>query len=112
MEGNLRFKIGWASLIVGSKFIVLALFYSVLESNFPSTSPREAYIWRGDVTEGFLRYRFGGLYLKGPIQGGAYFRNFTVAFRSATKSYRVLHEQQRSGAAQVVHTHRTSYLSG
>ena len=38
-----------------------------------------AYIWRGDLTEGFLRYEFGGL-----IFGGAYtwrdlcFRNFTV----------------------------------
>ena len=34
---------------------------------FPSTSPRGAYIWRGDLTEGFLRYRLGGL-----IFGGAY----------------------------------------
>ena len=45
----------------------------VFEGNFPSTSPRGAYIWRGDLTEGFLRYEFGGL-----IFGGAYFRNFTV----------------------------------
>ena len=73
-EGNLRFKIDWASLIVGSEFTVFALFYFVFEGNFPSTSPRGAYIWRGDLTEGFLRYRFGGL-----IFGGAYFRNFTVA---------------------------------
>ena len=34
---------------------------------------RGAHIWRGDVTEGFLRYWFGGL-----IFGGAYFWNFTV----------------------------------
>ena len=27
MEGNLRFKIDWASLTVGNKFTVLALFY-------------------------------------------------------------------------------------
>ena len=67
MEGNLRFKINWASLIVGSKFTVFALFYFVFEGNFPSTSPRGAYIWRGDLTEGFLCYRFGGL-----IFGGAY----------------------------------------
>ena len=69
----MRFKIYWATLIVGSKFTVFALFYFVFEGNFPSTSPRGAYIWRGDLTEGFLRYRFGGL-----IHGGAYFRNFTV----------------------------------
>ena len=54
-EGNLRFKIDRASLIVGSKFTVFALFDFVFEGNFPSTSPRAAYIWRGDLTEVFLR---------------------------------------------------------
>ena len=67
MEGNLRFKIDWASLIVGSKFTIFALFYFVFEGNFPSTSPRGAYIWRGDLTEGFLHYEFGRL-----IFGGAH----------------------------------------
>ena len=69
MEGNLRFKIDWASLIVGSKFTVFALFYFVFKGNFPSTSPWGAYIWRGDLMEDFLRYPFGGL-----IFGGAYTR--------------------------------------
>ena len=78
-EGNLRFKIDWASRIVGSKFTVFAFrFYFVFEGNFPSTSPQGAYICRGDLTDGFLRYRIGGLYLEGFIHGGAYFRNFTV----------------------------------
>ena len=72
-EGNLRFTIDCANLVVASKFTVFALFYFVFEGNFSSTSPRGAYIWRGDLTEGFLRYRFGGL-----IHGAAYFRNFTV----------------------------------
>ena len=49
MEGNLHFKIDWASLIVESKFTAF-----VFEGNFPSTSPRGAYIWRGDLTEGFF----------------------------------------------------------
>ena len=57
----MRFKIDWDSLIVGSKFIVFALFYFAFEGNFPSTSPRGAYIWKEDLTEGFLHYRFGGL---------------------------------------------------
>ena len=26
-------------------------------------SPQEAYIWRGDLTEAFLRYEFGGAYI-------------------------------------------------
>ena len=38
-EGNLRFKIDWASLIVGSKFTVSVIFYFVFKGNFPSTSP-------------------------------------------------------------------------
>ena len=58
-----------ASLIVGSKFTVFALFYFVFEGNFPSRNPWRAYIWRRDLTEGFLRYQFGGL-----IFGGAYTR--------------------------------------
>ena len=51
--GNLRFKTDWASLIV--------------EGNFQVQAPGGAYIWRGDLTEGFLRYEFGGF-----IFGGAY----------------------------------------
>ena len=76
-EGNLRFEIDLASLIVGSKFTFFALFYFAFEGNFPSTSPRGAYIWRGDLTEGFCVTSLGGLYLEGLIHGGTYFRNFT-----------------------------------
>ena len=54
MEGNLRFKIDWASLIVGSKFNVFAFFYFVFEANFPSTSPR------GLIFEGTLTNRSDG----------------------------------------------------
>ena len=59
----MRFTIDRASLTVGSKFIVFPLFYLVFEGNFPSTSPRGAHIWRGELTEGFLRYRFWGAYI-------------------------------------------------
>ena len=38
-EGNLHFKIYWACLQVGSKFIVFALFYFAFEGNFLRTSP-------------------------------------------------------------------------
>ena len=69
MEGNLRFKIDWASLTVEGKLTVFALFYFVFGGNIPSTSPQGGYIWRGDLTKGFLRYRFGGL-----IFGGTYTR--------------------------------------
>ena len=58
---------------MGRKFTIFALFYFVFEGKFQVQAPREAYIWRGDLTEGFLRYDIGGL-----IFGGAYFWNFTV----------------------------------
>ena len=80
----MRFKIDWASLMVGSKFTVFALIYFVFEGNFPSTSPRGAYIWRGDSRGAIQRTvfcvtGFGGLNLEGLIHGGAYFRNVTVS---------------------------------
>ena len=56
MEGNLRFKIDWASLIVGRKLTIFALSQFVFEGNF---QVRGAYIRRDDLTEGFLRYEFG-----------------------------------------------------
>ena len=40
-----------------------------IEGNFQVQAPRAAYIWRGDLTECFLRYEFGG---GGLIFGGAY----------------------------------------
>jgi len=70
----LRFKIDWASLIVGRKFTVFALLYFVFEGNFQVRNP-------------------GGLYLEGQFNGGffalrvwgAYFRNFTVYFMAWKK---------------------------
>ena len=60
----MRFKIDWASLIVGSKCTVVALFYLVFEGNFPSTSHRGAYIWRGDLTKGFVALPVWGAYTR------------------------------------------------
>ena len=54
----MRFKIDWASLIIGSKFTVSALSYFVFEGNSKYKPPPPG----------------GG----GLIFGGAYFRNFTV----------------------------------
>ena len=68
-----------SSLIVGSKFTIFALFYFVFGGNFQSTSPQGAYIWRDDLKEGFLCYRFGGLILwRGLYMEGLIFRIFTV----------------------------------
>ena len=71
----MRFKIDWASLIVGSKFTVFALFYFVFEGNFEVQAPGGAYIWRGDLTEVFFALRvlgayiWRGLYMEGLIFG-------------------------------------------
>ena len=56
MEGNLRFKIDWASLIVGRKSTVFALFYFVyweglLNGGFFALRVWGAYIWRGLFSE-------------------------------------------------------------
>ena len=68
----MRLKIDWASLIVGRKFSVYALFYFVFEGNLPISSPP------------------GGLYLEGRIHGGAYFRNFTVWLYKVEKMFSFL----------------------
>ena len=91
VRGKLRFKTDWASLIVGSKFTVFALFYFVFESIFSSISPRGAYIWRGDLTEGFFSYWSG---IGGLIFGGAYtwrdlFSEFYGSFSSLFKNLTV-----------------------
>ena len=73
MEGNLRFRIDWASLILGSKLTIFALFYFEFEGYFPSTSPREDYIWGERFNGGFFAllvwgaYIWRGLYMEGLI---------------------------------------------
>ena len=51
----MRFKIDWASLIVGSKYTVSALFYFVFEGIFQVQAPPGG---------------GGGLYLEGRFNGG------------------------------------------
>ena len=51
---------------MGRTFTIFALFYFVFEGKFQEQALRGAYIRRGDLTEGFLRYDFGRL-----IFGGA-----------------------------------------
>ena len=59
MEGNLRFKIDWASHIVGIKFY---------------------FVFEGNLTEGFLRYRFGGLIFGGACTWRGLFSEFYGTF--------------------------------
>ena len=72
----MHFKIDWAGLIVGNKFTVFALFYFVFEGNFPSASPFGVYLWRGNLTEGFLRYWIGDLIFGGTSTWRGLFSEF------------------------------------
>ena len=71
-KGNLRFKIDWASLIVGSKFTVFALFYFVSEGNFPSIRPP------GGGGGLYLEGRFNGGYFALPVWGAYIWRDLYV----------------------------------
>ena len=59
-EGNLRFKIDWASLIVGSKFTGVCTLDGRFNGGFFALRVLGAYIWRGLYMEwlifGILRY--------------------------------------------------------
>ena len=72
----MRFKIDWASLIVGRKFTGFALFYFVFEGIFQVQAPEGAYILRGDLTEGFLRYDIWGLIFEGAYTWRGLFSEF------------------------------------
>ena len=64
MEGNLRFKIDWGSLKVGSKFTVFALFYFVFERK----------VWRGLFSE-FYSISIAPLMNQDKVLGGrTYYR--------------------------------------
>ena len=63
MEGTLNFKINWASLIVGRKFTVFALFYFVL------------------IMRAISKYKSpGGLFLEGRFNGGFFALPAWVAY--------------------------------
>ena len=93
-EGNLRFKINWASLIVGRKFTVFALFYFVFEDNFQVQPPRGLYL-EGRVNGEFFALRdsgayiWRGLYMEGLIFGILrYFHIFDILIeRGPSKNY-------------------------
>ena len=74
------FKIDWASLIVGSKSTVFALFYFVFEGNFPSTSPGGGPI--------YLEGRFNGGLLALPDWGAYTWRGLFSEFYGIQRSSR------------------------
>jgi len=66
----LRFKIDWASLIVGRKFTVFALFFFVFEGNFQVQAPGGSLYLEGRFNGEVFELRvWGGLYLEGLFSG-------------------------------------------
>ena len=66
----MRFKIDWASLIVGRKFTVFALFCFVFEGNFQVQTHGGGgggFYSEGRFNGGFCVTSLGGLYLEGLI---------------------------------------------
>ena len=75
----MRFKIDWASLIVGGKLPFLLCFILYLRAIFQVKAPRGLIFGGAILQRVFCVTSLGGLYLEGLIHGGAYFRNFTVS---------------------------------
>ena len=71
-EESLRLQINWAISLVLFLLRFTLYLLSILQVQAPGGL---ILFWRGDLTEGFFRHRFGGL-----IFGGAYFWNFTVLY--------------------------------
>ena len=57
------FKNRLVSLILGRKFTIF-LWLLCIWGQFPSTSSPGAYIWRGNLMEGFFALRFWGAYIR------------------------------------------------
>ena len=66
MEGNLRFKIDWASLIGNLPFLLcFTLYLRAIFKYKPLGEGGGGFYLEGRFNRGFLRYEFGGLYLEG-----------------------------------------------
>ena len=92
LEGNLPF------------FFVLPCIWG----QFPSTSPRGAYIWRGVLTERFLRYEFGGL-----IFGGAYtWRGLFSEFYGSRFKFHTLNGEEDESEGTIVSWTEIVFIHG
>ena len=74
---------------MGRKFTIFALFYSVFEGKFQVQASRGAYIQRGDLTEGFSHYCFGGLIFGGAFTWRGLFSEFYGSYFNVVYSISV-----------------------
>ena len=74
---------------MGGRFTIFCFVLLCIRGEIPITSPREAYIRRDDLTEGFLRYDFGGLIFGGAYTWRGLFSEFYgMSFRSVKRPKR------------------------
>ena len=76
MEGKLCFEIEWANLMAGRKEFAVVACFTLYLGAISEYKPLMAYIWRGDLTDGFLRYKFGGLIFEGAYTWRGLFSEF------------------------------------
>ena len=74
--GRFAFQNRLNQLVVGRRFTIFCFVLLCIRGQIPITSPRGAYIRRGDLTEGFLRYDFGGFIFGGPYTWTGLFSEF------------------------------------
>ena len=73
-----------------------SLFYFVSEGNFQVQAPWGAYIWRGDLTEDFLRWECGGLIFGGAYTQRGLFSEFRLpATQATTHGRELLHSMMK-----------------
>ena len=80
----MRLKIDWASLIVGSKFTVFALFYFVFEGNFQVQAPG------GGGGGSYLEGQFNGGFFTLQVWGAYTWRGLFSEFYGLPPTYEVL----------------------
>ena len=88
--GKFAFQNRLGQLVVERKFTIFALFYFVFEGKFQVQAPQGAYIQRGDLTEGFLRYDFGGLIFGGAYTWRGLFSEFYGILKNLIQNYIII----------------------
>ena len=87
----MRFKINWASLIVGGKFAVYALFYFVFKGSFPYYKPLGGLYLEGECNGGFFALAVWGAYIWRGLFSEFYGMRFKISSFSCGPTDKAIH---------------------
>ena len=87
----MRFKIDWASLIVGGKFAVFALFYFLFKGNFPYYKPPRGLYLEGQCNGGFFALTVWGAYIWRGLFSEFYGMRFKISSFSCGPTNTAIH---------------------